>query len=141
MCLSTVYKNEVNDANLLAKNVADIKMENGQIIFLHKIVPGSASKSYGVHVARLAGVPSDLLENAEAKLEKLEQEEAIDSVRDAFGSAGNVAEQNSVETNRDRGGFDGGAEAVSDGSQLLWPFGESLSFVCYSDHTYRWKRF
>ena len=33
MCLSTVYKNEVNDANLLAKNVADIRMENGQIIF------------------------------------------------------------------------------------------------------------
>ena len=33
MCLSAVYKNEVNDANLLAKNVADIKVENGQIIF------------------------------------------------------------------------------------------------------------
>ena len=33
MCLSTVYKNEVNDTNLLAKNVADIRMENGQIIF------------------------------------------------------------------------------------------------------------
>ncbi len=33
MCLSTVYKNEVNDANLLARNVADIKVENGQIIF------------------------------------------------------------------------------------------------------------
>lgn len=33
MCLSTVYKNEVNDANMLAKNVADIKVENGQIIF------------------------------------------------------------------------------------------------------------
>ena len=33
MCLSTVYKNEVSDANLLAKNVADIKVENGQIIF------------------------------------------------------------------------------------------------------------
>jgi predicted RNA-binding protein len=33
MCLSTVYKNEVNDANLLAKNVADIKVDNGQIIF------------------------------------------------------------------------------------------------------------
>ena len=30
MCLSTVYKNEVNDANLLARNVADIKVENGQ---------------------------------------------------------------------------------------------------------------
>lgn len=33
MCLSTVYKNEVSDANLLAKNVADIKVENGKIIF------------------------------------------------------------------------------------------------------------
>ena len=33
MCLSTVYKNEVGDANLLARNVADIKVENGQIIF------------------------------------------------------------------------------------------------------------
>ena len=33
MCLSTVYKNEVNDANLLAKNVADIKVDHGQIIF------------------------------------------------------------------------------------------------------------
>ncbi len=33
MCLSTVYKNEVNDANLLARNVADIKVENGQIVF------------------------------------------------------------------------------------------------------------
>ena len=33
MCLSTVYKNEVNDANMLARNVADIKVENGKIIF------------------------------------------------------------------------------------------------------------
>jgi len=33
MCLSTVYKNEVNDANRLAKNVADIKVDKGQIIF------------------------------------------------------------------------------------------------------------
>ena len=71
----------------------DVAEENGRIIFLHKIVPGSASKSYGVHVARLAGVPADLLENAEAKLEKLEQDETVDSVRDAFGSAGQAKEE------------------------------------------------
>lgn len=65
----------------------DVAEENGKIIFLHKIVPGSASKSYGVHVARLAGVPSDLLENAESKLMKLEQDETVDSVRDAFTSS------------------------------------------------------
>ena len=33
MCLSVVYKNEVNDANLLARNVADIKVEGRKIIF------------------------------------------------------------------------------------------------------------
>ena len=33
MCLSTVYKNEVSDANMLARNVADIRVENGKIIF------------------------------------------------------------------------------------------------------------
>lgn len=33
MCLSTVYKNEVSDANLLARNVADIRIEGGKIIF------------------------------------------------------------------------------------------------------------
>ena len=33
MCLSTVYKNEVSDANMLAKNVADVRIENGQILF------------------------------------------------------------------------------------------------------------
>lgn len=33
MCLSTVYKNEISDANLLAKNVADIRMDGGKIIF------------------------------------------------------------------------------------------------------------
>jgi len=33
MCLSAVYKNEVSDANLLAKNVADIRVDGGKIVF------------------------------------------------------------------------------------------------------------
>lgn len=33
MCLSTVYKNEISDANLVARNVADIKIDNGTIYF------------------------------------------------------------------------------------------------------------
>ena len=33
MCLSTVYKNEVSDANMLARNVADIKVDGGKLIF------------------------------------------------------------------------------------------------------------
>jgi DNA mismatch repair protein MutS len=43
-----------------------------QIIFLHKIAPGSADKSYGIHVARLAGVPEEVLDRANPVLGELE---------------------------------------------------------------------
>jgi DNA mismatch repair ATPase MutS len=42
------------------------------IVFLHKIAPGSADKSYGIHVARLAGVPPEVLERARQVLADLE---------------------------------------------------------------------
>jgi DNA mismatch repair protein MutS len=42
------------------------------IVFLHKIVPGMADKSYGIHVARLAGLPHAALKRAEEKLIELE---------------------------------------------------------------------
>jgi DNA mismatch repair protein MutS len=42
------------------------------IVFLHKIAPGSADKSYGIHVARLAGVPREVLDRAEEVLAGLE---------------------------------------------------------------------
>ena len=44
----------------------------GDVIFLHKIVPGAADRSYGIHVARLAGVPRDVLERADEILDQLE---------------------------------------------------------------------
>jgi DNA mismatch repair protein MutS len=43
-----------------------------EIVFLHKIAPGSADKSYGIHVARLAGIPGDVLDRAREVLERLE---------------------------------------------------------------------
>ncbi len=51
----------------------DVAEENGNVVFLHKIVPGSASRSYGIHVAKIAGAPTELLENAQARLEILEK--------------------------------------------------------------------
>ena len=41
-------------------------------MFLHKIVAGAADKSYGIHVARLAGVPREVLERADVVLGTLE---------------------------------------------------------------------
>lgn len=53
----------------------DIIEEDGKIVFLHKIIEGSANKSYGIHVARLAGVPEALLIEAEKHLIELEKNE------------------------------------------------------------------
>ncbi len=46
--------------------------EAGEVVFLHQIVPGGADRSYGVHVARLAGMPGAVVNRAWALLEELE---------------------------------------------------------------------
>ena len=51
----------------------EVRQDNGKIVFMHKIVEGSASQSYGIHVADLAGVPKSLLLNAQDKLKMLEE--------------------------------------------------------------------
>jgi DNA mismatch repair protein MutS len=53
----------------------------GSIIFLHQVVAGSADRSYGVHVARLAGLPASVLQRAEQILDELEsgQHGAVDT--------------------------------------------------------------
>ncbi|MCL2709698.1 MAG: DNA mismatch repair protein MutS [Planctomycetaceae bacterium] len=56
-------------------NVA-VKEERGDVVFLHKIVPGSADKSYGIHVAKLAGVPSSVVQRSQEILDDLEKNHA-----------------------------------------------------------------
>ncbi|MFP4177042.1 MAG: DNA mismatch repair protein MutS [Candidatus Brocadiia bacterium] len=53
-------------------NVA-VREWQGEIIFLHRIVPGHADESYGIHVANLAGVPDDVVDRAREILEHLEK--------------------------------------------------------------------
>jgi DNA mismatch repair protein MutS len=53
-------------------NVA-VSEEEGHVVFLHKIVPGGADKSYGVHVAQLAGIPKPVIHRAEEILAELER--------------------------------------------------------------------
>ncbi|MCT3087832.1 DNA mismatch repair protein MutS [Lactococcus lactis] len=47
--------------------------QNGNVTFLHKITEGPADKSYGIHVAKIAGLPQPLLERADLILQKLEK--------------------------------------------------------------------
>jgi DNA mismatch repair protein MutS len=55
-------------------NVA-VREWRDQVVFLHKIVEGGTDKSYGIHVARLAGVPKTVLERAKVILGNLEESE------------------------------------------------------------------
>ena len=64
----------------------DVAEENGDVVFLHKIVEGSASRSYGIHVAKLAGAPSELLERAQEHLYDLES--SGECISGAAASAG-----------------------------------------------------
>ena len=43
---------------------------NGKVVFLHEIIPGSTNKSYGIHVAKLAGFPQSVLDRAEDLMNK-----------------------------------------------------------------------
>lgn len=65
-------------ANVRNLNVA-VREWQEEVVFLHKIVPGAADKSYGIHVARLAGVPRDVLERAKEILARLEQDHLDES--------------------------------------------------------------
>jgi len=58
-------------------NVA-VREWHDELIFLHKIVEGAADKSYGLHVARLAGIPPEVIERAKVILARLENE-SLDS--------------------------------------------------------------
>jgi DNA mismatch repair protein MutS len=54
------------------------KEEKGSIVFLRTVVPGATDKSYGVHVARLAGVPAAVTKRAEQILKEIESEVVIE---------------------------------------------------------------
>ncbi|WP_145034772.1 DNA mismatch repair protein MutS [Caulifigura coniformis] len=58
-------------AGLANANVA-VREQNGDLVFLHRIVPGAADRSYGIQVARLAGVPRDVIDRADVILKTLE---------------------------------------------------------------------
>ncbi len=50
-----------------------VKEHEGMIIWLHKVLPGGTDKSYGVHVARMAGIPPEVIERAQAILREFER--------------------------------------------------------------------
>jgi DNA mismatch repair protein MutS len=59
----------------LACHTMRVKEWKGDVVFLHEVGPGTADRSYGIHVARLAGLPKSVTARAEEVLEVLEKGE------------------------------------------------------------------
>jgi DNA mismatch repair protein MutS len=78
----TLFATHYHELTELAQRLPRLKNFNvavrewaDQVVFLHKIVEGGADKSYGIHVARLAGVPKAVIERAKTILRNLEESE------------------------------------------------------------------
>jgi DNA mismatch repair protein MutS len=77
----TLFATHYHELTDLEKSLGGVKNLNvavrewqDDVIFLHKIVDGAADKSYGIHVARLAGVPRTVIERSKEILAQLEEE-------------------------------------------------------------------
>ncbi|WP_445680397.1 DNA mismatch repair protein MutS [Radicibacter daui] len=64
----------------LSCHTMKIREWQGQVVFLHEVAPGTADRSYGIHVARLAGLPSAVVSRAELVLSHLENGDQARSV-------------------------------------------------------------
>jgi DNA mismatch repair protein MutS len=77
--LFATHYHEMTELAVICKGVKNynvaVREWNDQIIFLRKIQPGAADKSYGIQVARLAGLPDDVIERAKEILANLEASE------------------------------------------------------------------
>ncbi|MDI9394161.1 MAG: DNA mismatch repair protein MutS [Euryarchaeota archaeon] len=60
-----------------------VKEEGHELVFLRKIVPGATDRSYGIHVARLAGVPEKVIERANEILRELERESVLEETEES----------------------------------------------------------
>jgi DNA mismatch repair protein MutS len=89
--LFATHYNELTELALVLEGVKNynvsVKEWGDEIIFLRKIEEGPADKSYGIQVARLAGIPETIIKRAKEVLNNLENEELNEAGRPKFASA------------------------------------------------------
>jgi DNA mismatch repair protein MutS len=67
----------------LANAHVTVKEWGDGVVFLHRVADGPADRSYGIHVARLAGLPSSVIERAQVVLAELESERTVEELEKA----------------------------------------------------------
>ncbi|MDN6526706.1 MAG: DNA mismatch repair protein MutS [Tetragenococcus halophilus] len=76
----TLFSTHYHELTVLQDELTQLKNihvgaveKNGDLVFLHKMMDGPADKSYGIHVAKIAGLPEELLDRADVILQALEK--------------------------------------------------------------------
>ena len=79
--LFATHYHELTALGAVLPGMANVTMRvrewQGDVIFLHEVVPGAADRSYGIQVAKLAGLPAPVIARAQAVLAQLESQAAI----------------------------------------------------------------
>lgn len=82
--LFATHYHELNQMEGLFERIKNfnvsIKEEDNQILFLRKLIPGSSEHSFGIHVAKMAGVPKSVVKNANKILLNLEKDRGQDKI-------------------------------------------------------------
>lgn len=93
-CLFATHYHELNELEALCSRVHNyhisVKESDGKVIFLRKLCKGGVAHSFGIHVAKLAGMPAEVVQGAQRKLKLLESASVSGGAasRGAAGAAG-----------------------------------------------------
>lgn len=72
--LALEYPQQVQNVRVCVSELPKNSTTEGELVFLHRVEPGAAQKSYGLQVARLAGVPGSVLQEADRRLARLQKQ-------------------------------------------------------------------
>ena len=96
----TLFSTHYHELTSLEETIPSIKNihvsaeeDDGKLVFLHKIKEGAADKSYGVHVAALAGMPEEIIDEANLILSKYENKESVPKIEHAEQITFNLTEE------------------------------------------------
>lgn len=85
--LFATHYHELNDMEASFPRIANynvsVKEIDGKVVFLRKLAPGGSQHSFGIHVARLAGMPREIIDRAESILRQLERHNSQEGERPA----------------------------------------------------------
>ena len=136
--LFATHYHELTDLSSTFKRIRNLNVAvrewNDEVIFLHKIIEGATDKSYGIHVARLAGVPTEVLTRAASILAQMEerQNELLNAGRLGRQTSGDSENQAELDTS-----FAEGPRAplkALDSDQVLQSKGRDVQFLLFHPH-------